>query len=81
MCHINLSAPLPPFNVQKSGRNRMWCNDSPGINARVVSLQHPDSILHVAFTGRNSALLVRCHWDKIVELLPAPVYRERFGLS
>ena len=48
-----------------------------GLNGRLLLLENP--CLFFGFLGPNSALLVERPWQEVLEQLPPPLYKHRYG--
>ncbi len=87
LCHIDMSAPLPgqaapPSSAKERGaRAKRGPGPEPaaelGRNGRLLRLQH--SCLLLAHVSPSEALLLEKPWQDVLQELPPPLYRHRYG--
>lgn len=83
LCHVNLKAPVAPETKVKRVRGptkpqqQLAVRSERGQNARVLLLENP--CLFFGHTGEDAAVLVEKPWMDVLQQLPPPLYRHRYG--
>jgi hypothetical protein len=86
LCHVDLGAPVPgaPLPGQdKRRRGAVRPSDAAaaaaarGRNCRLLPLEHP--CLSFGFCGPDCAVLVERPWGEVLQQLPPPLHRQRYG--
>jgi U3 small nucleolar RNA-associated protein 4 len=85
MSHFDLNAPLTNEELSKKRQRQKqrpqeadmaYC--SPGQNGRVLPLpEYP--CLFASYLAADAVLLVEQPWEQVLQKLPAPLYRHRYG--
>lgn len=82
-CHIDLSRPVStaPLHGSRKKRSKAKPSDKvqlpPGCNCRIFHLDHP--CLFMGFTAADAAVLVEKPWEDVLNKLPPPLYKHRYG--
>lgn len=89
-CHIDLSRPVSAaaLHAHAGGKRarartapggRQQLPLEPGSNCRLFALEQP--CLFLGHTTADAAILVEKPWDAVLQSLPPPLYRNRYGAT
>ncbi|GMH38641.1 hypothetical protein BSKO_06525 [Bryopsis sp. KO-2023] len=79
--NVTFSRPLQNHKAMEKRQRWNSVADEPGMNPRVVHFPGSSSVLHAEFMGNGALMMVRGDWKRVLDTLPPPIYRVRYGLS